>query len=116
MEECIFCKIAKKEINAEALFEDDDIIAFRDIKPIAPIHVLLIPKRHIGSVAEISEDDALLMGKLIFQAKRLARELGTEEGGYKLLFRVGSDGGQEVPHIHLHLIGGAPLFEEIRPI
>ena len=116
MEECIFCKIVSKEIPASVVFEDAEIIAFEDVSPLAPVHILLIPKRHIGSVTEISESDAELMGKLVFRAKELAKQTGTDEGGYKLLLRAGKDGGQEVPHIHLHLIGGGPLYEEIRLI
>ncbi|HBP01506.1 MAG: Histidine triad (HIT) protein [Candidatus Moranbacteria bacterium GW2011_GWE1_49_15] len=116
MEDCIFCKIARKEIPAEILFEDFDLVAFRDIKPIVPVHVLLIPKKHISSINDVTEEDSALVGKMIFRAKELAKELGIAEGGYKLLFRTGENGGQEVAHIHLHLLGGARLFEEIRPV
>lgn len=114
--DCIFCKIANKEIGAGLLFEDADVVAFKDMHPIAPVHILLIPKKHIASITEMGNDDALLMGKLIFRAKELAKEAGIAQDGYKLLFRVGKNGGQEVPHIHLHLIGGAELYEEIRPL
>lgn len=112
---CVFCKIARKEITADIVYEDDDIIAFRDMHPIAPVHILLIPKKHIASVADITEQDALLMGKMIYTAKKIAEDLKISEKGYKLLFRVGEHGGQEVGHIHLHLIGGARLSEDIRP-
>ncbi len=115
MNDCIFCKISNKKIDAKIVYEDNDIIAFNDINPIAPVHILLIPKKHIESIVEIEESDTLLMGKLIFCAKSLAKKMNLDKGGYKLLFRVGKDGGQEVPHIHLHLIGGAMLYEEIRP-
>lgn len=114
--DCIFCKIAKKEIPAEIVFEDKDVIAFRDIKPIAPVHILIIPKKHIVSVAEASEDDTLVMGKLIIAAKKIAEKFGISKKGYKLLIRVGREGGQEVDHIHLHLLGGARLAENIHPI
>ncbi|MCK4918943.1 MAG: histidine triad nucleotide-binding protein [Candidatus Pacebacteria bacterium] len=104
--ECIFCKIINKEIPTNIVFEDDDVIAFNDINPISPVHILVIPKRHIGSVVDIKSEDSDLMGKLIFTAKKLADDFGISQKGYKLLIRVGKDGGQEVQHIHLHLIGG----------
>ncbi len=116
MEDCIFCKIIRKEIPTEFLYEDDFVVAFRDLHPIAPVHVLVIPKKHIGSVTEISGSDELLMGKLILTAKKIADDLRISEKGYKLLIRVGEHGGQEVGHIHLHLIGGAKLSEDIRPV
>jgi len=113
---CIFCKIVKKELPSTVFYEDDDILAFQCKPPIAPVHVLLIPKKHIESINDIVEEDANLMGKMILIAKNIAKDLGISEEGYKLLFRVGKNGGQEVLHIHLHLIGGAALYEEIRPI
>lgn len=115
MEGCVFCKIINREIPTEFLYEDDLIVAFRDIHPIAPAHVLVIPKKHIGSITDISEKDEKLMGRMILAAKKIADELKISEKGYKLLIRVGEHGGQEVPHIHLHLIGGARLLENIRP-
>jgi histidine triad (HIT) family protein len=114
--DCIFCKIVKKEIPTDYLFEDDLIVAFRDIHPIAPAHILIIPKKHIASVADISEKDEKLMGRMILAAKKIAEDLKISHGGYKLLFRVGEHGGQEVEHIHLHLIGGTRLREIIEPI
>ena len=113
---CLFCKIANREIPTEFLYEDEEVLAFRDIHPLAPVHILVIPKKHIESVADINEKDASLMGKMILTAKVLAQEEGISASGYKLLFRVKKYGGQEVPHIHLHLIGGAPLTEGIHPI
>ncbi|MFH0929873.1 MAG: histidine triad nucleotide-binding protein [Candidatus Moraniibacteriota bacterium] len=113
---CVFCKIIQKQIPADIVYENEDIIAFRDAHPIAPVHVLVIPKKHIASVADISEEDTMLMGKLIATAKKIAEDLKISEKGYKLLFRVGEHGGQEVGHIHLHLIGGAQLREDIRPV
>lgn len=114
--DCVFCKIARKEIPADIVYEDDDIIAFRDAHPIAPVHVLVIPKRHIESIADIADKDTMLMGKLIAAAKKIAEDLKISEKGYKLLFRVGQHGGQEIQHIHLHLLGGARLSENIHPI
>ena len=110
---CIFCKIAQKEINTEILYEDADVIAFRDANPIAPVHVLIIPKRHIPTIDDLKETDEKLAGKIILTAKKLARDLNISEKGYKLLFRVKEHGGQEIEHIHLHLLGGAPLIEKI---
>lgn len=113
---CIFCKISAKEIPAEIVYEDKDVVAFNDIRPLAPVHVLVIPRRHIDTINHVTDKDRLLMGKIIMAAKKIAKKIGIDEGGYKLLFRVGDHGGQEVPHVHLHLIGGAPLHEDIHPM
>ena len=114
--DCVFCKISRKQIPADVAYEDEDIIAFRDAHPIAPVHILIIPKKHIASIADISGEDTMLMGKLIATAKKITSDLKISEKGYKLLFRVGKHGGQEVGHIHLHLLGGAMLSENIRPV
>jgi histidine triad (HIT) family protein len=116
MSECIFCKIANKEIPTEFLYEDDLVVAFRDIHPIAPVHILIIPKRHIVGSAELKDNDEELAGRMIMAANKIAKELKISEKGYKLLIRAGEYGGQEVPHLHLHLIGGARLSEDIKPI
>lgn len=113
--ECIYCKIIKKDLPATVVFESEDILAFKDIHPIAPVHILIIPKRHIEDINHLEESDAEMVGRMILAAKQIAAEFDIFSKGYKLLFRVGRDGGQEVPHIHLHLIGGAKLHEEIRP-
>lgn len=112
---CIFCKIVQKEIPARIVYEDEAILAFDDVNPIAPVHVLVIPKRHIESVNELSEspEDERLAGRIILTAKEIAQRIGIAGGGYKLLLRVGRDGGQEVQHIHLHLLGGGRLGEDI---
>lgn len=99
----------------EIVFESEDILAFKDAKPLAPVHILIIPKEHIESINDLEERHVELLGRMFLTAKKIAKDLNISEKGYKLLFRVGKDGGQEVPHIHLHLIGGAKLFEEIRP-
>jgi histidine triad (HIT) family protein len=114
--DCIFCKIANKEIPAEILYEDDLVAAFPDVHPAAPVHILIVPKKHIESIADLEEGDETLAGRMIMVAKGLAEKKNIAEKGYKLLFRVRDNGGQEVPHIHLHLIGGARLSENIRPI
>jgi len=114
--DCIFCKIIKGEIPTEFLYKDSDVVAFRDIHPIAPVHVLVIPVEHIPSVADLQDKDTKLVGKLIMIAKKIAEDLNIAQDGYKLLFRVKKHGGQEIDHIHLHLIGGAQLSEDIRPV
>ena len=116
MSETVFDKIIRKEIPADIVFETEDILAFRDIHPLAPVHVLIIPKKRIMSINEASDADVLLLGKMILAARDIARVLNISEKVYNLLFRVGRDGGQEIPHIHLHLLGGAKLTEGIRPV
>lgn len=106
---CLFCKIATKEIPATVVFEDDEIMAFRDIKPQAPTHLLVIPKKHIATINDSEESDAQLLGKIILQAKKLAKSEGIDEKGYRLVFNINSGGGQEVYHIHLHLLGGRQM-------
>jgi histidine triad (HIT) family protein len=115
--DCIFCKIIEKKLDAKIVFENKEILAFKDIHPLAPVHVLVIPKKHIASINEVNDaEDVQLLGNMVIVAKNIAKELGIAEDGYKLLFRTGKHGGQEVDHIHLHLIGGAALHEEIRPL
>jgi histidine triad (HIT) family protein len=108
----IFMKIIRREIPAAIQYEDDDVIAINDINPIAPIHILIIPKKFIPTVNDITEADAMLVGKLFLVAKRLAAEKGVAEGGYRLVMNVGKDGGQTVFHLHLHLIAGKKLGHE----
>jgi histidine triad (HIT) family protein len=106
--DCIFCKIVNREIATEIIFEDDLVMAFADVHPVASVHVLIIPKEHIESISDLTEDkkNEILMGRLIMVARKIAIEKGIDKAGYKLLIRNGKAGGQEVPHIHLHLIGG----------
>jgi len=104
MSECLFCKIGEEEIPSERVFEDADIIAFRDIHPKAPVHILIMPKVHIASIALLKKEDEILAGKMIGIAKMLAAKEGLE--GYKLVFNVGKKGGQIINHLHLHLMGG----------
>ena len=115
-EDNIFQKIIRKEIPADIVYEDEEILAFKDIHPIAPVHILIIPKKPIESIAHLGDEDGPLVGKMILVARNLARDLNISEKGYKLLFRVGKEGGQEVPHLHLHLLGGARLSENIHPV
>lgn len=107
--DCLFCRIARGEIPARLVHEDDEIVAFHDVAPRAPVHVLLIPRTHIASVDALKEEDVPLMGRMILLAAQLARRLEVTEGGYRLVTNVGRDGGQSVDHLHLHLLGGRPL-------
>ena len=107
--DCVFCKIVKKEIPAEIVYEDEKIIAFKDIKPVAPVHILIIPKKHIPTVDYLEEKDRELIGELFLVAQKIAREQGISERGYRLLTNVGEDAGQTVDHLHFHLIGGEKL-------
>lgn len=116
MAETVFSKIIRKEIPADIVHEDEEVIAFKDIHPIAPIHVLIVPKKVIVSIAEMETGDERIVGKMFQVAQKVAQDLKISEKGYKLLIRVGRDGGQEVPHLHLHLLGGARLSENIHPV
>lgn len=107
--DCIFCKIVKKEIPADIILEDDKVMVFKDIRPKAPIHLLIIPKRHIGPISELELEDGNTISYLIFKAKEAAGKAGVSENGYRLVFNVGKDAGMEVDHLHLHLLGGKSL-------
>ena len=113
MEDCVFCKIIKGEIPAQKVYEDSEIIAFEDINPAAPIHILIIPKKHIETLMEIEEEDTMLMGKIIQVAKKVAKKLGVEERGFRLIANCGPDSGQEVMHIHFHLLAGRHMGPKI---
>jgi histidine triad (HIT) family protein len=104
---CIFCKIAAGEIPAAKVHEDDEIVAFRDLHPQAPVHVLLIPKRHVDSLG--AAEDALLLGRLLLAARSIAEREGIAAAGYRVVTNVGASGGQTVFHLHLHLLGGRPM-------
>jgi len=107
--DCIFCKIAKKEIGASVLYEDNEIIAFNDRDPQAPTHVLVIPKEHIGTANDITKGTQSLIGKMTMAAKKVAKDAGIADSGYRLVINCGKDGGQLVEHLHLHLLGGRGL-------
>ena len=116
MENCLFCKIAAKQIPASIVYEDEHLLAFKDIHPAAPVHLLVIPKIHVATLSECTETHAELLGKLLALAPRLAHEHGIEvqydangtpSGGFKSVINSGPDGGQEVYHLHLHVYGGA---------
>lgn len=105
MEKDIFCRIIEGEIEGEIFFEDDDLIVLKDIAPKAPVHYLVIPRKHIPTINDAEQDDIELLGKMVLAAKRTAEETGISEG-YKLVYNIGERGGQEVLHIHLHILGG----------
>ncbi|RQW08325.1 MAG: histidine triad nucleotide-binding protein [Calditrichaeota bacterium] len=109
MADCIFCKIAAHETSADIEYEDDQALVFHDRNPQAPVHLLVIPKKHIEKIQDISEDDRQLMGHLLFIAKEVAEELGLNDNGYRLVINNGRRGGQAVFHIHLHVLGGRPM-------
>ena len=106
---CFFCKIANGEMDTDKVFEDDQVVAFRDINPQAPTHVLIIPKKHISTMNDLEKDDSELIGQLFLSAKNIARELGFSEDGYRTVFNCNGHGGQSVYHIHLHLLGGRQM-------
>lgn len=108
-EGCLFCRIASGEVPAERVLEDDQLIAFRDVAPQAPVHVLLIPRHHVASALDLDEDDGDLLGRLFAAAARIARQEGVAEDGYRIVTNVGPAAGQSVPHLHLHLLGGRRL-------
>ncbi|MBL8540526.1 MAG: histidine triad nucleotide-binding protein [Betaproteobacteria bacterium] len=105
MDNCIFCKIVRGEIPSKKIYQDDDIIAFHDIRPVAPVHFLVVPALHIPSLAEVTEDNRALLGKILVVASRLAKEQDCTEG-YRTIVNTGRVGGQEVHHLHLHVLGG----------
>jgi histidine triad (HIT) family protein len=106
---CLFCEIVAGRIPARVLYQDDEVIAFHDISPQAPSHTLIIPRKHITSLLELTPEDDLLMGSLVRKARDLAQQAGLAENGFRLVFNCGDDAGYSVYHIHLHLIGGRKL-------
>ena len=105
----IFSKIIAREIPADIVYEDENVTAFRDINPLAPVHILIVPNKEIPTVNDAEEDDRLVLGQLFVAAKKIAREQGIAESGYRLIVNCGEHGGQEVLHIHMHLVGGRKL-------
>ena len=106
---CLFCRIARRELPAKILFEDDRVLAFDDLRPQAPVHVLVIPKTHIASLNDAPEGSEALLGELLLAARRAARDKGIAETGYRVVLNTGRDSGQEVLHIHFHVLGGRRL-------
>jgi histidine triad (HIT) family protein len=112
-EPCIFCRIVAGEVPSDIVYQDEDFLAFRDISPQAPTHVLIIPKTHITSLAQLTEEQQELAVRLIIIARKLAEKEGIAKRGYRLVINCGPEGGQLVPHLHLHLIGGRKLGDRL---
>jgi histidine triad (HIT) family protein len=109
MSDCLFCKFARKEIPTRVVLEDDSCLAFEDINPKAPVHILIIPKKHLGSLNDMASGDEPLLGHLAFVAGRIAEEKKIDQSGYRAVINTGPDAGQSVFHIHMHLLGGRPM-------
>ncbi|MCL2833992.1 MAG: histidine triad nucleotide-binding protein [Treponema sp.] len=108
-DDCIFCKIIRGEIPSKKIFEDEQMLAFYDIDPKAPVHFIVIPKRHISNLSETKAGDTEILGSLVFKAQELAAKLGCGENGFRLVINCKSDGGQTVDHLHIHILGGRSL-------
>ena len=106
MTDCLFCRIINKEIPSRLVYEDEKVLAFEDIKPQAPAHILIIPKKHLASLKEADENDQNLLGYLLLTARKIAQDKGLAESGFRLVINSGPDSGQEVYHLHVHLLGG----------
>ena len=109
MSDCLFCKIVSGQIKSNIIYEDDDVLAFDDINPRAPVHKLIIPKKHIATINDIEIDDQWVIGKVIYTAQQVAKQCGVDEQGYRLVFNCNEEGGQEVYHIHCHLLAGRAM-------
>ena len=107
--DCLFCKIVAGDIPSKLVYQDADLVAFRDINPVAPTHILLIPRRHVASLADTAPGDRELLGSLLLAASQLARDEGLAEDGYRVVTNTGANAGQSVPHLHFHLIGGRAM-------
>ena len=107
--DCVFCQIVSKKIPSDIVYQDEEVLAFRDINPQAPVHLLIIPKKHIASLAELTEKETPLMERMVSVASKLAEREGISESGYRLVINCGKEGGQLVMHLHLHLLGGRQL-------
>ena len=115
MDECLFCKIVKGEIPSTLVYQDEQVLAFRDINPVAPTHILVIPRKHILNINDVSTDDEQLLGHMLTVVKPIAEQEGITESGYRLIINCNQHGGQEVYHLHLHLVGGRPLGRMLQP-
>ena len=109
MSDCVFCKIVSGEIKTEFLYKDDYVACFRDIKPSAPVHLLVVPVKHISTPKELTEQDREIIGRMFQAVAKVTEQLGIAEKGYRMVTNVGPDAGQEVPHIHIHILGGRVL-------
>ncbi len=109
MSDCLFCGIASRQETSDVVFEDGELVAIRDINPKAPVHILIMPKRHIDSLQATSQDDSSLLGRLLYRAKLIAEQEGIDQSGYKVVINTGRHGGQVIEHLHLHVLGGEPV-------
>ena len=109
MTDCLFCKMVSREIQPDVVFEDDEVLAFRDVNPQAPVHVLVIPKSHIATTNELTPEHAGLIGKMVLAARQIAADEGIAEPGYRMVMNCNPEAGQSVYHIHLHMLGGRPM-------
>lgn len=112
-DECIFCRIIRKEVPSQPIHEDHDLLAFPDISPVAPVHVIIVPKEHMVNLNEAGAKDVAVLGKMLRLAAKIANEKGVAESGYRVVINNGEDGGQVVSHLHLHLIGGKSLGHKL---
>ena len=113
MEGCLFCKIIKGEIPSKKVYEDEEVLAFYDINPEAPIHILVVPKKHITSLAHIEKEDEILIGKIFGTINKISEEKGFKKDGYRVIANCGENGGQSVKHLHFHILAGKKLGEKI---
>ncbi len=113
MKDCLFCKIIKGEISANKVYEDEEILAFHDIEPAAPIHILVIPKKHITSLAHMEKEDEAIIGKIYGVINKIAEDKGFKEEGYRVVVNCGKNGGQTVMHLHFHILAGRQFGEKI---
>ena len=111
--DCIFCRIVVGKIPSDIVYQDEEVVAFRDINPQAPVHLLVIPKKHIACLADLTEEETPLMGHMVKVANQLAKAEGISETGYRLVINCGQQGGQLVPHLHMHVLGGRQLSGQI---
>ena len=113
MEDCIFCKIINGEIPSEKVYEDEEILAFKDINPAAPVHILVIPKKHIKSLLEVNEEDSKIIAKIYEVINKIVKDMKMEQDGFRVIVNCGKDAGQEVMHLHFHILGGKKLGDKI---
>ncbi len=110
MSTCLFCRVVEGEIPSKKVFEDDELVAFHDVNPQAPTHVLIIPRRHVATVNDLVAEDSALVGRMVLRAAAIARSLGVAERGYRLVVNCNAEAGQSVFHVHLHVLGGRPML------
>ncbi|MGE5632475.1 MAG: histidine triad nucleotide-binding protein [Caulobacteraceae bacterium] len=109
MSDCIFCKIASGEIPCSMVYQDEEVIAFKDINPLAPVHILIIPKQHMESAMDVNEENSRIIGHIFKKIGKIAKDAGIAENGFRIVSNVGKDGGQLVKHLHFHILGGRQL-------